>query len=373
MASRNYAMAYDTPYNERLLSVLEKYDRERDTNGEPDYFHETMEGGAYLGADGKVHSVNTIMPFHPHLQHPLLGAQLPRGLGRVPRDFAGEGVMSGGLRPPGMVSPFVHSVTPNHMVAPGTMAAYPVYNAVEMRALNGGACCGMCANCSGGKFNLGSFLGKAGKVLLPAATTIGTKLATDAALSALAGAGKKPRGRPRKAGGKFNFGKALGSVGKVALPIVEKVGTKVAEKAAEQAVKSYLSGEGVVSAGVGMVKKRGRPRKMTAEGGKFNLLGTLTSVGKAAGKPFEKSVGVNPFTLGYDLGHDVIAPALMGKGTKKGQPRKTARKAYEGAGVGSGGAVDGRKRRAEIVKKVMAEKGLKLVDASKYVKQHGLY
>lgn len=34
---------------------------------------------------------------------------------------------------------------------------------------------------------------------------------------------------------------------------------------------------------------------------------------------------------------------------------------------------DGRKRRAGIVKKVMKEKGLKLIEASKYVKANGLY
>ena len=34
---------------------------------------------------------------------------------------------------------------------------------------------------------------------------------------------------------------------------------------------------------------------------------------------------------------------------------------------------DGRKKRAEIVKRVMAEKGMKMIEASKYVKEHGLY
>jgi hypothetical protein len=37
------------------------------------------------------------------------------------------------------------------------------------------------------------------------------------------------------------------------------------------------------------------------------------------------------------------------------------------------GASDGRRARAEIVKKVMREKGLKMIEASKYVKQHNLY
>lgn len=37
------------------------------------------------------------------------------------------------------------------------------------------------------------------------------------------------------------------------------------------------------------------------------------------------------------------------------------------------GASDGRRKRAEIVKKVMKEKGMKMIMASKYVKAHGLY
>ena len=36
-------------------------------------------------------------------------------------------------------------------------------------------------------------------------------------------------------------------------------------------------------------------------------------------------------------------------------------------------ATDGRRKRAEIVRKVMKEKGMKMIEASKYVKEHGLY
>jgi hypothetical protein len=36
-------------------------------------------------------------------------------------------------------------------------------------------------------------------------------------------------------------------------------------------------------------------------------------------------------------------------------------------------AGDGRRKRAEIVKRVMAEKGMKMIEASKYVKEHNLY
>lgn len=34
---------------------------------------------------------------------------------------------------------------------------------------------------------------------------------------------------------------------------------------------------------------------------------------------------------------------------------------------------DARKARAEVVKRVMHEKGLKMIEASRYVKEHGLY
>jgi hypothetical protein len=65
-------------------------------------------------------------------------------------------------------------------------------------------------------------------------------------------------------------------------------------------------------------------------------------------------------------------------------PEASHRQFYEGGGelgrvVGGrrkrapAGANDGRRKRAEIVKKVMAEKGMKMIEASKYVKAHGLY
>ena len=53
--------------------------------------------------------------------------------------------------------------------------------------------------------------------------------------------------------------------------------------------------------------------------------------------------------------------ALMESRAKKGGKRAPA------------GPNDGRRKRAEIVKRVMAQKGMKMIEASKYVKEHGLY
>lgn len=73
-----------------------------------------------------------------------------------------------------------------------------------------------------------------------------------------------------------------------------------------------------------------------------------------------------------DLGIPVISnlAGMVGLGT-----------GGDGTGAGTGGrrrrapagASDGRRKRAEVVKKVMAEKGLSMIDASKYVKAHNLY
>jgi len=76
-----------------------------------------------------------------------------------------------------------------------------------------------------------------------------------------------------------------------------------------------------------------------------------------------------------DLGIPVISnlAGMVGLGTGAG----------EGCGTGAGtggrrrrapaGANDGRRKRAEVVKKVMADKGLSMIEASKYVKAHNLY
>lgn len=62
------------------------------------------------------------------------------------------------------------------------------------------------------------------------------------------------------------------------------------------------------------------------------ILKGLKKLGTTVGKPFEESVGINPFSLGYNFGHDYIAPELIkmrGKGVKvaKGSPEMIAKMA----------------------------------------------
>ena len=62
--------------------------------------------------------------------------------------------------------------------------------------------------------------------------------------------------------------------------------------------------------------------RMTGKGLFNDFLGAIIPHAKAGleklGEPFKKISGVNPATLGYTIGHDVIGPALLGK-KKKGK------------------------------------------------------
>lgn len=75
------------------------------------------------------------------------------------------------------------------------------------------------------------------------------------------------------------------------------------------------------------------------KGGKFDLLKSITDVGTKIGEPFKATTGLNPFTFGYDLGHDVIAPALMkGRGVLSSRDEYIA-ELYNQANLGANGRV----------------------------------
>ena len=190
---------------------------------------------------------------------------------------------------------------------------------------------------------VGNTLKKVGKAVAPVAVPVlkevGKDLLKGAIMGAVVGAGAKKRGRPRKISG--GAGASVGSAGILSVtpnppPELQVVG---------------------------------------ASGGKSNvgrkIKNTFKKVGKflAPAVPVLKEIGkevlneVKPILV--EEGKKQLKSAITGSGTKKGQVRKTARKAYEGTKKTNA--------RAEIVKKIMAEKGMKMIEASKYVKEHGLY
>jgi hypothetical protein len=89
----------------------------------------------------------------------------------------------------------------------------------------------------------------------------------------------------------------------------------------------------------------------------------IEGAGKTGGRK-KKAYSVNQFAKDFSTVGKLIRPVaqpLLQAATKKGVAL------IEGAGKKK------TNKRAEIVKKVMQEKGMKLIEASKYVKEHGLY
>ena len=110
----------------------------------------------------------------------------------------------------------------------------------------------------------------------------------------------------------------------------------------------------------------------------------VRDVGKEVGKEFLKD-GIKTLVKGgrrhgYSIGNfvkdvaPVALPLMMGLGRRGQKPKKE--KAYPecvGGETTGGARRGGRQARNAIVQKVMREKGLKLIEASKYVKAHNLY
>jgi ribosomal protein L29 len=193
--------------------------------------------------------------------------------------------------------------------------------------------------------------------------------ATKKAVSKIEGSGRR-RGRPRKGGAlltgedegltgayppnmstvykggkkKYGVSRFVKDLGKISKAVgLKQVLKPIAQAATKKAVEK-IEGAG----------RRGRPMKsavMSAE-----------DLGMEGGK---KKYGVSRFVK--DLGK--ISKAVGLKQVLKPIAQAATKKAVgkiEGAGRG-------RSARAEIVKKVMADKGLSMIEASKYVKANNLY
>lgn len=108
-------------------------------------------------------------------------------------------------------------------------------------------------------------------------------------------------------------------------------------------------------------KGRGRPRKMKGKGIIADLAGAL-----GLGKPKSAFDGMMESFA-------VAKKAVKASKKKKGGAMPCDKATMMSSSMSGMGKGDGRKKRAEIVKKVMKEKGLKMIEASKYVKEHKLY
>jgi len=100
-------------------------------------------------------------------------------------------------------------------------------------------------------------------------------------------------------------------------------------------------------------------------GGFMDWVNKLAPIAKAVAPTIGKLAG-HP-NAGQGVA-DVLGLLGHGNASKTGATEGSGRRRRAPAGPN-----DGRRKRADIVKKVMAEKGMKMIEASKYVKAHGLY
>ena len=176
----------------------------------------------------------------------------------------------------------------------------------------------------------------------------------------------------KKYGKGFNFGKFLSKVGKAVAPIALEEGKKaigLGRKKGGNLLKDAIDiGEKIL--GLGTKKGRGRPPKIGVP--KIAPLGSKKdSCGRSSGT---RDYG-KPCVGGVPSGGNILKDALE---AVKPVAKKVGKKALEVAKDEVKSEVKkrvggGRAKRAEIVKKIMKEKGLKMTDASKYVKEHNLY
>lgn len=127
----------------------------------------------------------------------------------------------------------------------------------------------------------------------------------------------------------------------------------------EKGAKKGKKGGAVVGAYLG---KDGQVHHGAAVKGGINLGDVIEST-KKMGKVALDEVKKRGKAAGADLLKEV------GRAAKK-SVKKSVNTAAKDVVKATGG---GRAKRAEIVKKVMKDKGMKMIEASKYVKEHGLY
>ena len=286
----------------------------------------------------------------------------------------------------------------------------------------------------GGKFKVGKALGKVGKAIQKPAENIATGVAANYLMGALtnpavddallegaevgmmAAAGRR-RGRP-PAGGKKGIGKAFKKVAshpitktivKKATPIIQKQGEKALKKGIESLVagltqdeEQEMSGgrkmslkkiashpltkkiaDHVVKTATPIVKEHAKRMIKEALSGSSSAepSGGKIKMGKI-GKSIGKEVGKSALKVGTDVGEQMLANYLAGEGRHDkvrqaiddiedlGSDIAHLVKKKRRGGAQSGGA---RSERAAIVKQVMAERGCSLPQASRIVKEEGLY
>jgi len=314
MADRTYDLLIDTPENRKIAETLRRYNNIKNTNGQPNYLW-------------KVPHISG----QPSLKGGCMCGQEMKG-GAMPNSVLLQMDERQTLqRPRGMVSPYTQP--PDKYIISGNRALYPQFNSVELDALNNRKVGGGWGAVEGYNPDNTKMTKEQREAYLKVPRAMYVRhdkpvlgrpdivLEGNGLLSSMATQGLKTG---LKTGAKYGVAGL-------------KLGLKGAKEGAKIAV--MVANNPVVREVVGEIAKDKDVQQA--------VIGQITSMIK--GKAAENVV------------EDAKDEPLEGGRIKKGK------------GKSPRGKTDGRAKRAEIVKQVMKEKGLKMIEASKYVKAHNLY
>lgn len=318
MANRYYGVIPNTPENKKILDITMALDARRNVTGEPTYLWKVPAlTGSNRVKEGKSYT-------------PLTGGGFTEMDEREPLQ-----------RPRGMVSPYTQP--PAQFILSGTSASYPYYNADELKVVN--------SRKVGGAYDAET-----------KREMTSTRRPNKWAYA--------PTAEDKERGNKINqWLENERNLGKRNPNVLERARNLTPEQVAQ------LTGSGAWGALASSGLKTG-----AKYGAKYGAQAVKTgiAVGKK-GAEVAIMVAKNPAVQAVvsEIANDKdVQKAVVAQITNlvKG---KAVENVVEDAPVEGGrikrGKSDGRAKRAEIVKKVMREKGLKMIEASKYVKANNLY
>ena len=338
MANRYYGVIPNTPENKRILEITMALDARRNVTGEPTYLWKvpspnerpTLKGGGYANDPA------------------------PRVLGGgLMQEMDERETMR---RPRGMVSPYTQP--PNEYVLAGTRPNYPYYNSVELDTINRKTLKGGLIDAMP-KFD-------PSKINPEVVAYANSKREMERA---------KYRAKKLRAKEELDGGGIFTAAAKEAAKEAAKKAAKEAAKAAAQAAKAAV--KAAAAAAKIAAKAAAEAAKLGVAGAK---LGAKGAIAVASNKEFQEVVGQiaadkDIQKLVVDQITNLVKPKPTAEPVEE-TPVEDEEEEVEGGRIkrkSPRGKTDGRAKRALIVKKVMQEKGLKMIDASKYVKIHKLY
>jgi hypothetical protein len=341
MANRYYSLLPNTPENKRILDITMALDARRNVTNQPTYLWKVpLLSGEHRIKDDKSYT-------------PMIGG------GYLDMMDERETLQ----RPRGMVSPFTQP--PNQFILSGTSASYPYYNADELKIVNA-------RKFGGGTKSGGAYDAETKRAMYEARNP--KPNVWEAMLKAKERAKDPNDPINRWLENERNLGvRARANRAKPAIAIMDNPksdvvlegagpwGAMVVSGAKTGAKYGTKYGAKVIKTGISVAKTGASAAVAIAKNPAFQAV--VTEI--ANDKDVQKAVidQVSNLIKGNKTIEEVKEEATETPApVEGGRIRKTPR-----------GKSDGRAKRAEIVKKVMREKGMKLAEASSYVKANNLY